>query len=189
MSKKTISINFFAGPGAGKSTQAAFTFANLKMQGISAELVTEYAKGLVWQKSYAMLKNQLYIFAKQAHHMERVSDGVEVIVTDSPLLQNLAYAEHMSETFHKLVNEEVDKYLNINILLIRNEIYDSRGRMQTKEEAIELDNKTIELIAKNGHEIHKIIRVGSNNVQEEIVNFISEQLSTIRSLNLDSDIS
>jgi adenylylsulfate kinase-like enzyme len=40
-------INLFGGPGTGKSTLAAALFTDLKMKGINAELVTEFAKDLV----------------------------------------------------------------------------------------------------------------------------------------------
>ena len=44
---KTIVVNLFGAPGAGKSTGAAYIFALLKMAGIEAELVTEFAKDKV----------------------------------------------------------------------------------------------------------------------------------------------
>lgn len=37
-------VNLYGSPGAGKSTGAAYIFAKLKMLGINAELITEYAK-------------------------------------------------------------------------------------------------------------------------------------------------
>ena len=42
-------VNLFGTPGAGKSTGAAYIFSNLKMRGINAELVTEFAKDMVWE--------------------------------------------------------------------------------------------------------------------------------------------
>lgn len=39
-----ILINLFGAPGTGKSTGAAYIFSQLKMKGINAELVTEFAK-------------------------------------------------------------------------------------------------------------------------------------------------
>lgn len=48
-SKSTIVVNLFAGPGAGKSTGAAYIFAMLKMHGIDCELVTEFAKDKTWE--------------------------------------------------------------------------------------------------------------------------------------------
>ena len=59
--KNTIIINLFAGPGAGKSTGAAFIFSKLKMLGIDAELVTEFAKDKVWEQNKEAFKCQFYI--------------------------------------------------------------------------------------------------------------------------------
>lgn len=47
--KNTLLVTLSGAPGAGKSTGAAYIFAMLKMQGINAELVTEYAKDKVWE--------------------------------------------------------------------------------------------------------------------------------------------
>jgi len=46
-------VNLFGAPGAGKSTGAAYIFSQLKMAGINAELVTEFAKDKVWEESKA----------------------------------------------------------------------------------------------------------------------------------------
>ena len=37
---KLIVVNLYAGPGAGKSTLSAYTFAKLKMAGVNCELIT-----------------------------------------------------------------------------------------------------------------------------------------------------
>lgn len=58
-------VNLFGAPGAGKSTGAAYIFSKLKMAGINAELVTEFAKDKVWEESKAVFENQAYIFGKQ----------------------------------------------------------------------------------------------------------------------------
>src|SRR3546814_15130333 len=62
--KATI-LNFFAGPGAGKSTTTAQVFADLKKKNLNVELVTEYAKDLVWEdRMNVLLEDQLYILAR-----------------------------------------------------------------------------------------------------------------------------
>ena len=58
-------VNLFGAPGAGKSTGAAYIFSKLKMAGINAELVTEFAKDKVWEESKAVFQNQAYIFGRQ----------------------------------------------------------------------------------------------------------------------------
>ena len=44
-----IVVNLFGVPSAGKSTGAAYIFSRLKMEGINAELITEFAKDKVWE--------------------------------------------------------------------------------------------------------------------------------------------
>lgn len=60
--KNTLLVNLYAGPGAGKSTGAAYIFAKLKMAGVDCEYVSEYAKDRVWQEDQFPLKHcQLYV--------------------------------------------------------------------------------------------------------------------------------
>ena len=143
----TIIINLFCGPGGGKSTMAARVFADLKELGINAELVTEYAKDLTWQRSLHVLENQLYIFAKQHHRIWRVFGKVDVIVTDSPYLMGLAYAQNASEHFKNLIVEEHRKHNSINVFLQRVKPYNPIGRNQDEAGARELDRIIQETVA------------------------------------------
>ena len=63
--KDTIVVNLFAGPGAGKSTGAAYIFSMLKMAGIDTEYVNEYAKDKVWEDNKEVFKCQFLISGKQ----------------------------------------------------------------------------------------------------------------------------
>ncbi len=143
----TTVINLYGGPGSGKSTCAASVFSRLKNKGINAELVTEFAKELVWGESMKTLNNQIYIFGKQHNRLWRLLDQVEVIVTDSPLLLSCIYG-NPSETFDKLVFEEFNKMDNINVFLSRVKEYNPKGRYQTLEEARELDIKILDMLSK-----------------------------------------
>lgn len=146
---KPLVINFIAGPSAGKSTQAALLFAKLKIMGIKVELVTEYPKDKVWEESFKVLENQLYLFAKQQHRTWRVANKVDVIVTDSPLLQYLAYSNHMSDAYKMMVVEEANKYQNVNIFLDRGENpFQQEGRIHGLNEAKQIDVDLIDLIER-----------------------------------------
>lgn len=136
-----IVVNIIGGPGAGKSTMAARVFSELKELGYTAELVTEFAKDMVWQDSMKVLDNQMYVFAKQHHRIWRLKDRVDIVVTDSPILLSLIYGT-TSETFKKLVVEEFNSFDNIVIRLNRVKKYNPKGRYQTEDEAKDLD-KTI----------------------------------------------
>jgi molybdopterin-guanine dinucleotide biosynthesis protein len=139
--KKTLIINFYGGPGSGKSTTAARIFSELKDKGYNVELVTEYAKDLTWQKSFHVLGNQVYIFAKQQHRIWRLDGMVDMIITDSPLLNSLVYGD-TTETFKSLVIEEYWKRPTFDIYLNRVKEYNPAGRSQKLEEAIEIDRIT-----------------------------------------------
>jgi molybdopterin-guanine dinucleotide biosynthesis protein len=138
-------INLYGGPGSGKSTMAAYIFSELKERGYNAELVTEYAKDLTWQKSMAVLDNQLYVFAKQHHRIWRLKDQVEFVVTDAPLLNSLIYGES-TETFKRLVIEQFHSFESINIFLQRVKPYNPSGRSQSEDEAKEIDVKTLKML-------------------------------------------
>lgn len=167
-----IVVNLFGGPGSGKSTMAARVFSELKEIGHNAELVTEYAKDLTWQKSTYVLGNQIHIFGEQQHRLWRLQEGVDIVVTDSPLVQGLLYCKP-SETFTKLVLEEVGKFDNINIRLKRTKPYNPKGRNQTEEEARNLDLEIGILLLRLG--VKPDIYVdGNKNSTEAIVKLIQE---------------
>ena len=48
----------FGGPGCGKSTLMARIFAELKTRGYDCEMVTEFAKDLVWEKRDETFKDE-----------------------------------------------------------------------------------------------------------------------------------
>ena len=141
--KRPLIINLFGGPGTGKSTGAAYIFSKLKLAGINAELVTEFAKDKVWEEAHAPFENQLYIFAKQYFRITRCENKVDVIVTDSPLLLSLIYnnQERFGEHFDALVTSLFEYYNNYNVMLHRVKEYNPVGRFQTEEESDEISKQ------------------------------------------------
>lgn len=145
-------INFFAGAGAGKSTMAAKVFAWLKERKVNAELVTEYAKDVVWGENFKLLEDQLYLLAKQNRKLERIRNKVEVVVTDSPVALNLFYVKdnYLPTTFKPLVLDLVTTYDNINFFIDRGDrFYNTKGRYQTEEVAREDDIKIKNILLEN----------------------------------------
>lgn len=144
-------INFFGGPGVGKSTMAAGCFWNLKTDGVSVELVTEYAKDVTWEGRQNLLNDQLYLLAKQNRRLSRLLDhNVDYAITDSPILLSAAYTRMGDDKYSHLVPlvlELFNSYDNINFVLRRNpEFYVQVGRNQTVEEAQHIDNVVIDLL-------------------------------------------
>lgn len=157
--RKPIVINLFGGPGAGKSTGAAFIFSQLKMAGVNAELITEYAKDMVWQ-SPAVLKDQIYVYGKQNHRIERCADQVDVVVTDSPTLLSGYYFKGDEKTRRMLTdlikhNDEVS-YDNRNYLVNRVKPYNPAGRYQTESEADVVATQVGDFLDREGIEYKSV---------------------------------
>lgn len=149
--KKPIVVNLFGGPGSGKSTGAAYIFSMLKMQGVNAELVTEFAKDKTWESNSTALSNQAYIFGKQYYRISRCADQVDVVVTDSPLLLSAIYNSNpiLGETFNQTVLDVFNSYDNMNYVLNRVKPYNPIGRNQTEEESDEITKQIVSMLSDN----------------------------------------
>lgn len=150
-------INLFGGPGCGKSTTMARLFADLKTRGYNVEMVSEFAKDLVYEQRQETMKDELYIFAKQHHRMFRVNDKVDIIITDRPLLLTNIYAklylpdDEFRNDLVKLVRTTFRNFINFNILLNREGIeYKTEGRLQNLEESKHIDDLTIKELLMAG---------------------------------------
>ena len=133
-------VNLFGGPGCGKSTGAAYIFARLKERRVKVELVTEFAKDLTWDKSEEGLADQAYVFGNQFHRLYRCARaGVQVVVTDSPLLLSLVYRQPsegpFGDEFATYVRACHRYFANLNFLITRRKPYEQTGRSETEEEA------------------------------------------------------
>lgn len=144
-----IVVNLFGVPGSGKSTGTAYIFAKLKMAGINAELVSEFAKDKVWEETKAVFENQAYIFGKQSFRLSRCKDKVDVIITDSPLPLSIFYNKNKDiygASFDKSVMDVFNSYQNLNFLINRVKPYNPKGRFQTEEESNALKAPMIEFL-------------------------------------------
>ena len=91
------------------------------------------------------MDDQIYILGKQFHKIWRLKDKVDVIICDSPLPISIVYDKENSESFHKLIMEQFNKFINFNYLLERGGEYQTEGRVQTEEDAKEID-KTVKRV-------------------------------------------
>ncbi len=131
-------INFFGGPGVGKSTLAAKFYTHLKQRGHNVELVQEFVKQYVYTKQTLTSWGQVYTFGQQFGAELRVLEGgVEQIVTDSPLLLQTMYARYngcpASEQLAEISLEFEKKYPSVNFLILRRVPFKSVGRWGAKE--------------------------------------------------------
>ena len=148
--KDVTVINFYGGPGSGKSTAAAGLFYQMKIQGYKVELTDEFAKECVWEGNIPMLQDQLWVLGHQHRKILRLSDKVDYIITDSPVLLSPIYRKRYGEP---LYSDLIDKMAfecyclynhNINFMLKRPDGFDQQGRAQDIDECIEIDEAIIE---------------------------------------------
>ena len=129
-------INIFGGPGSGKSTIAHGLMYNMKKRKYRVEMAAEYAKDLVYEKSYHILKNkQMEIFEEQHRRVERYNDGtVDYVITDCPVFVGLTYTseEYFKKYpyFEQYVADKFKEYDNLNLFLKRVVSYVPEGRVQ-----------------------------------------------------------
>jgi len=175
MKKKTLFINLFGGPGTGKSTLCASIFTELKMKGVDCEMALEYAKDVVWEESFTKLKNQIYIFGKQHSRIHRLDGKVDVVITDSPLINSIVYDITENPHLKSLVLFEFKKLNTINYFLERGTNYNPNGRMQTLEGALKVDESYKSLLIENNIPYIEIM-VGTYN-SKSIADDIIEMLN------------
>lgn len=118
------------------------------MNGINAELVTEFAKDKVWENNTEVFKNQAYLFGKQSYRISRCKDKVDVIVTDSPLPLSIFYNNDpsLTENFNKSVMDVFNYYDNLNYFVNRVKPYNPIGRHQSEKESDALKNPMIKML-------------------------------------------
>jgi hypothetical protein len=107
------------------------------MNGVNAELVTEFAKDKTWEKCDAAFKNQAYLFGEQSFRMSRCADAVDVMVNDSPLLLSLVYNKdpRLTKNFDKTVMDVFNSYNNLNYFVERYKPYSPVGRKEAANES------------------------------------------------------
>lgn len=150
--KSTIVVNFYGGPGSGKTTAAMELTVELKKLGIDVEYVPEYAKELVRRCKYDKLQDQCAVTHEQLERIHCLLGSCDVIVTDSPILLGTVYAEgkNVPTNFEEELYLEYSSMKNIDIFVMRSGKYDPRGRMETELQARKIDRDIIELLTTFG---------------------------------------
>ena len=154
-------INFFGGPGVGKSTMAAWAFAQLKGVGVNdVELVSEWIKGWAWDRQVPRSYDQLYVFAKQLRMEDRVLRHGACIVSDSPLMLQLAYVRKYSPWMYTSLMQICQlfdqRYPALNFYVEREVEYKQAGRYENEAQAIDMDNEILGILNAECHGFLKI---------------------------------
>lgn len=170
-------VNLYGAPGAGKSTGAAYIYSKLKLNGINCELVTEFAKDMVWDENKKAINNQAYVFGNQYYRISRLENEVDVVITDSPILLSIIYNKdrRLGKEFTDLVKSVSLSYENrVDILFKRVKQYKTTGRLQNEEQSDKLYNEIKDLLDIVNPE-YKIVEATQDGYKE-VIKMIKEKL-------------
>ncbi|MCL1799107.1 MAG: ATP-binding protein [Eggerthellaceae bacterium] len=151
---RTLVVNLYGGPGAGKTTLAHWLVAELSKMGVLTEYVPEVAKALVWQGGRCLLdgsrENQRFVTEAQIGLIDNLVGQVEVVVTDSPPALGLVYADKTDiygyDDLKHLVFSQRGRQDCFDVFVNRSSCYDERGRKHSAEESLDLDRKIRQLL-------------------------------------------
>jgi hypothetical protein len=184
----TMYINICGGPGVGKSTMAAEVFSavnkGLAAKGKSCELVTEFAKDLIWSDATDTLRNYEFIaVVKQLFKLVRLNGKVDYVITDAPNLINLAYIrdEKYCDTLSAFLVDMEQTMRGRNYFLdwVPGR-YQEMGRREDEEWGKDIHDK-MKAIYENLLDKHKIEHLTSGDFD-----FIKKQIVSDIELDLES---
>lgn len=128
-------INFIGQPGAGKSTFAAGLFYELKRKGYNVELVTEYTKDAIYEENSFVLSDELLVFAEKYKRIKRLSNSVDIVITDSPLINSIFYSDEFGIEGEMFFRSVANKFENKYIFVERVVPYVPHARIPDVNEA------------------------------------------------------
>ena len=146
-------INVIGGPGCDKSLITAAIIVFLKLREKTIEVIPDFAKSLVWQQNFEVLKNQYFIAQRQFEMLSLLDGQVQFLVTECSLPQVLFYNENYLDNIcdiektRKQILEWYNQCNNINIFVERGDRkYIRTGRFQDEEQARNVDRGMRELL-------------------------------------------
>lgn len=148
-------INLMGGAGCGKSIHAANIRAQLGFKGYDIELVDEVIKDWTYISRIPRSCDSFYLQAGQIQKEElRLLAGVDLIVSDSPLMLQYFYAKYHNVPLQEPMLQasiEFEKiYPSIHIVVEREDkFYDEVGRYEKLEEAKQIDHDIIKTLRHN----------------------------------------
>lgn len=146
--KYPLLVNFFGGPGAGKSSMGLGVTSKCKWRGVEAEYVPEVPKDYVYEENWSVLNNQLKLLGEQWQRVFRLVKHRKIIITDSPIIIQTLYNKQYQNEFNLIVKALHNTYPSLNYLLRRCKKYDPAGRYQTEDEAKALDEASFRKLIK-----------------------------------------
>ena len=150
-------INIIGGPGSDKSLFSSAIILYLNLHHKSVETIPDFAKSLVWQQNFEVLKNQYFIAQRQYEMLNLLDGQVQFLITECSLPQVLYYNENYVENIcdvgktRSQILEWYRQHDNVNIMVERGvKKYVHTGRFQDEEQARTIDQGLRNVLTREG---------------------------------------
>lgn len=157
---KTVIINLYGAPSAGKTTTVADLFTNLKKRGRHVVQIQEYASYLINSGRTRELKEeQDLIFTKQKHKQEIAQGKFEYAITESPLLLSSYYAPPTyTASFHAWVQDTISRFQNLNFYIRKKDWsdFEQAGRIHDLATAMAIETELLDFVKKSGQTVVEV---------------------------------
>jgi len=148
-------INVIGGPGCDKSLVTSAIILYLKLHQKTVEVIPDFAKSLVWQQNFEVLKNQYFIAQRQFEMLELLDGQIHFLITECSLPQVLYYNEHYADNIcdigktRKQILEWYKQHNNVNVIVERGDRkYVHTGRFQDEDQAKAIDHGLRGILAR-----------------------------------------
>ena len=133
--------------------------------------------------------NKLYIFEKQNYKISRCEKKVDVIITDSPLLNSILYNKDkvLGEEFNALVAKVFKSYSNMTYLINRTKPYNPAGRLQTESQADALKTSILSILTR--YDIPYRERNGDQQSYDQIANDVILTVKHLKAIRAQNNFS
>lgn len=169
-------INFYGAAGSGKSTTAFDICSKLRKLRYNCDYAQEFIKTWAYEGRKCKSFDQLYIFANQIYTIDFLMQvGVNHVITDSPVLMQCVYTKNSSihNELLSIAKKFHSTYPTIDIFLDRKDIpYETRGRYETYEQALEMDKIMLKFLQN-----HVDLIVADARDEENILGIILRNLN------------
>jgi hypothetical protein len=150
-------INIIGGPGSDKSLFSAAIILYLNLHHKTVETIPDYAKSLVWQQNFEVLKNQYFIAQRQFEMLNLLDGQVQFLITECSLPQVMYYNENYTENICDVAKtraqilEWYKQHNNVNIFVERGDKkYVHTGRFQDEDQARVIDRGLRSILVREG---------------------------------------
>ncbi|TAH12615.1 MAG: hypothetical protein EAZ11_05515 [Curvibacter sp.] len=150
-------INVIGGPGCDKSLISSAVILYLHLHSKTVETIPDFAKSLVWQQNFEVLKNQYFIAQRQYEMLNLLDGQVQFLITECSLPQVLYYNETYPENICDIAKTRAQilewyrQHNNINLFVERGDKkYVHTGRFQDEDQAIEVDRGLRGMLVREG---------------------------------------